>query len=256
MSSNKIHTLGGYIHEYQKSVQQPEEFWSKIAESFYWRKKWDDIVKWDFEKPDVKWFINSKLNITENILERYLFTLGDRPAIIWEPNEPDEGNRILTYHELYEQVCQFSNTLRKNGVQKGDRVIIYMPMVPEAAIGMLACARIGAVHSVVFAGFSANSLSDRINDCQAKVVLTSDGNYRGKKAIPVKAVVDEALKSTDTIEKVIVYQRTGEQVAMQEGRDLWWHEATEGVSKENKAEEMGFRRYVVHFIYIRIYRQA
>lgn len=238
MSSNKIRTLSGYIHEYQKSIQQPEEFWAKIAESFFWRKKWDDVVKWNFSAPDIKWFINGKLNITENILERYLFILGDRPAIIWEPNEPDEDNRILTYRDLYEQVCQFANTLKENGVQKGDRVIIYMPMVPEAAIAMLACARIGAIHSVVFAGFSANSLADRINDCQAKMVLTADENYRGKKTIPVKAVVDEALESTSSIEKVIVYKRTGGEINMKADRDLWWHEAIDGVSKENKAEEM------------------
>ncbi len=236
--SNKIQTLSGYIHEYQKSVQQPEEFWARIAESFFWRKKWDKVVEWNFEGPDVQWFINGKLNITENILERHLFTLGDRPAIIWEPNNPEEDNRIITYRELYEQVCQFANVLKKQGVTKGDRVIIYMPMVPEAAVAMLACARIGAVHSVVFAGFSANSLADRINDSKAKLVLTSDGNFRGPKTIPVKAVVDEALASTSSIEKVIVLKRTGNEVTMQAGRDLWWHETLQGVSKENKAEEM------------------
>lgn len=236
--SNKIQTLSGYIHDYQKSVQQPEAFWSRIAESFFWRKKWDKVVEWNFEEPNVKWFINGKLNITENILDRHLFTLGDHPAIIWEPNDPDEDNRILTYRELYEQVCQFTNVLKNNGIQKGDRVIIYMPMVPEAAIAMLACARVGAVHSVVFAGFSANSLADRINDCQAKMVLTSDGNLRGAKAIPVKEVVDDALKSSSSIEKVLVLKRTGTEVNMQSGRDVWWHEAIEGVSKENKAEEV------------------
>lgn len=236
--SNKIQTLSGYIHDYQKSVQQPEAFWSRIAESFFWRKKWDKIVEWNFEEPDIKWFINGKLNITENMLDRYLFTFGDRPAIIWEPNDPDEDNRIITYRELHEQVCQFANVLKDNGVQKGDRVIIYMPMVPEAAIAMLACARVGAVHSVVFAGFSATSLTDRINDCEAKMVLTSDGNFRGKKTIPVKAVVDEALETSPSIEKVIVLKRTGTEVTMKEGRDVWWHEAVEGVSKENKAEEM------------------
>ncbi|MGB3850547.1 MAG: AMP-binding protein, partial [Tunicatimonas sp.] len=168
--SNKIQTLGGYIHEYQKSVQQPEQFWSRIAESFYWRQQWDEVVNWNFEEPRVEWFVNGKLNITENMLERHLFTLDDRPAIIWEPNDPDEENRTLTYRELFQAVCQFSNVLKEQGVQKGDRVILYMPMVPEAAVAMIACARIGAVHSVVFAGFSASSLADRINDCQAKVV--------------------------------------------------------------------------------------
>ncbi len=236
--SNKIQTLGGYIHEYQKSVQHPEAFWARIAESFYWRKGWDDVVTWNFDEPNVQWFVNGKLNITENILERHLFTQGDRPAIIWEPNDPDEENRTITYRQLYEQVGQFANVLQQQGIEKGDRVIIYMPMVPEAAIAMLACARVGAVHSVVFAGFSAQSLSDRINDCQAKMVLTADGNFRGAKTIPVKAVVDEALESTTSIEKVIVYQRTRTEVTMHSGRDLWWHEAIEGVSTDNKAEEM------------------
>jgi acetyl-CoA synthetase len=236
--THKIQTLGGYIHDYQKSVQQPEQFWSRIAESFYWQKKWDKVVEYDFEKPDIKWFINGKLNITENIFERHLFTMGDHPAIIWEPNEPNAENRILTLRELYEATNQFANAMKENGVQKGDRVIIYMPMVPEAAIAMLACARIGAVHSVVFAGFSATSLADRINDCQAKMVLTSDGNFRGNKSIPVKAVVDEALENTETIEKVVVLKRTGTEVSMQEGRDIWWHDAVEGKSTECKAESM------------------
>jgi acetyl-CoA synthetase len=236
--TDKIQTLSGYIHEYQKSVNEPEAFWSRIAENFYWRKKWDKVVEWDFHKPTIKWFRNGKLNITENIFERHLFTLGDHPAIIWEPSDPKEKNRVITLRELYEMTCQFANTMKKNGVKKGDRVIIYMPMVPEAAVAMMACARIGAVHSVVFAGFSSTSLADRINDCQAKMILTSDGNFRGNKAIDVKGVVDEAIEKTTSIEKVIVFKRTGSDVTMKPGRDLWWHEAIEGVSKENKAEEM------------------
>ncbi len=235
---DKIQTLSGYIHEYQKSVNEPEAFWSRIAETFFWRKKWDKVVSWDFHKPDIKWFVNGKLNITENIFERHLFTHGDHPAIIWEPNDPKDQNRIITLRELYEMTCQFANTMKRNGVKKGDRVIIYMPMVPEAAVAMLACARIGAVHSVVFAGFSSNSLADRINDCEAKMVLTSDGNFRGAKAIDVKGVVDEALEKSSTIEKVIVLKRTGTEVKMKPGRDVWWHEAIEGESKEHKAEEM------------------
>ena len=236
--SNKIQTLSGYIHEYSKSIQNPEGFWSRVADSFHWHKRWDKVVDWNFEEPDVKWFTNAKLNITENILERHLYTLGDKPAIIWEPNQPDEEVRTISYRQLYEMVCQFANTLKAQGVQKGDRVIIYMPMVPEAAVAMLACARVGAVHSVVFAGFSATSLADRINDCQAKMVLTADGNYRGAKQIPVKKVVDEAVENTSSIEKVIVLKRTGDEVTMKPGRDIWWHEAIEGVSKENKAEVM------------------
>lgn len=236
--SNKIQTLSGYIHEYQKSVQDPDNFWGKIADSFYWHKRWDRVVDWDFEKPDVKWFVNGKLNITENLLEKHLFLLGDKPAIIWEPNDPDEAGRTITYRELHELVCQFANTMKAQGVGKGDRVIIYMPMVPEAAVAMLACARIGAIHSVVFAGFSAQSLGDRIEDCKAKMVLTSDGSFRGAKKIPVKEVVDEAVEATNSIERVIVLRRTGQEVTMKPGRDIWWHEAIDGVSKENKAEVM------------------
>ncbi|MEQ9299946.1 MAG: acetate--CoA ligase [Cyclobacteriaceae bacterium] len=235
---DKIQTLGGYIHEYQKSVNEPEAFWSRIAENFHWRKKWDKVVDWNFAEPKINWFVNGKLNITENILDRHLYTKGDQTAIIWEPNEPGEEHIEVTYRELYEKVCQFSNAMKAKGIEKGDRVIIYMPMVPEAAIAMLACARIGAVHSVVFAGFSASSLSDRINDCQAKMVLTADGNFRGSKKIPVKAVVDEALESCTTIETVISLKRTGTEVTMVEGRDVWWHDAIEGQPLENKAEEM------------------
>ena len=236
--SNRIHSLAGYFHEYQKSVQDPESFWARIADDFHWHKRWDKVVEWDFEEPNVKWFTNGRMNITENILERHLFTHGDKNAIVWEPNDPNEENRTLTYRQLYHKVCQFANAMKAHGIGKGDRVIIYIPMVPEAAIAMLACARIGAVHSVVFAGFSANSLADRINDCQAKMVLTSDGNFRGDKQIPVKAVVDEALEKSESVEKVIVLNRTGDEVTMQEGRDLWWHDAIEGMPEENKAEAM------------------
>lgn len=236
--SDRIHSLGGYFHEYQKSVQDPENFWARIADSFHWQKRWDKVLDWNFEGPDVKWFVNGKLNITENILERHLFTHGDKPAIIWEPNDPDEEHITLTYKQLHEKVCQFANAMKAQGVSKGDRVIIYIPMVPEAAIAMLACARIGAVHSVVFAGFSATSLSDRIIDCQAKMVITSDGNFRGSKQIPVKAVVDEALTTSNTIEKVIVLKRTGQDVTMKEGVDVWWHDAIDGVSTHNVAEVM------------------
>lgn len=236
--SHKIQTLSGYIHEYQKSVLQPEEFWGRIAESFHWKKKWDKTLEWDFEGPDVKWFKGGKLNITENILDRYLYTSGDKPAIIWEPNDPGSESRTITYQELYEMTCQFSNALESRGVGKGDRVIIYMPMVPEAAVAMLACARIGAVHSVVFAGFSSQSLADRINDCEAKAVLTSDGNFRGAKQIPVKAVVDEALEQTSSVETVVVLNRTGDEVKMTDGRDIWWSDAIAGQATTHKAAEM------------------
>ena len=236
--SHKIQTLSGYIHEYQKSVLQPEEFWGRIAESFHWQKPWKKVLDWNFTGPDVKWFVDGKLNLTENIFERHLYTKGDQAAIIWEPNDPNEEGRTLTYRALHALTCQFANAMLAQGVKKGDRVIIYMPMVPEAAVAMLACARIGAVHSVVFAGFSAQSLADRINDCEAKMILTSDGNYRGGKSIPVKEVVDEAIAQTTSVERVIVYQRTHEVVTMVNGRDIWWHDAIEGQGSEHKAEEM------------------
>ncbi|MGY6523445.1 MAG: acetate--CoA ligase [Mongoliitalea sp.] len=235
--SDRIHTLSGYFYEYQKSVTEPENFWARIADSFHWKKRWDKVVKWNFEEPNVQWFVNAKLNITENIFEKNLFAYGDRTAIIWEPSEPGEDSRRISYQELYEQVCQFANVLLAKGIQKGDRVIIYMPMIPEAAVAMLACARIGAIHSIVFAGFSATALADRINDCQAKAILTTDGNFRGNKKIAVKALVDEALEKS-SVESVIVYKRTGQDVQMQEGRDFWWHNVIEGVSTTNKAEIM------------------
>lgn len=235
--SNRIHTLSGYFHEYQKSVTEPEKFWARIADSFHWKKRWDSVLEWDFEGPDIKWFVNAKLNITENILERHLYTIGDRPAIIWEPNDPSEDGRTITYRELYHEVCRFSNALKAKGIGKGDKVIIYMPMIPEAAVAMLACARIGAIHSVVFAGFSSNALSDRVNDCGAKAILTSDGNFRGSKKIPVKAVVDDALENC-SVESVIVVKRTEQEVTMKEGRDFWWHDVTEGHEDNNIAEEM------------------
>ncbi|MCF1750423.1 acetate--CoA ligase [Mariniradius sediminis] len=235
--SDRIHTLSGYFYEYQKSVTEPENFWARIADSFYWRKRWDKILKWNFEGPSVKWFVNAKLNITENIFEKNLFTNGDRTAIIWEPSEPGESARHITYAELYREVCRFSNVLLSKGIGKGDRVIIYMPMIPEAAVAMLACARIGAIHSVVFAGFSSTALSDRINDCEAKAILTSDGNFRGNKKIPVKAVVDEALEKS-SVETVIVCRRTGQEVTMKPGRDFWWHELINGASEKHVAEEM------------------
>ena len=232
--SKKIQSIQAYFNEYQKSIEQPEDFWEGIAQSFHWKKPWDKVLSWNFEGPDIKWFENAKLNITENIFERHLASHGEKTAIIWEPNDPSEAERRITYNELFELTCQFSNALESQGIQKGDRVIIYMPMIPEAAIAMLACARVGAVHSVVFAGFSSTALADRINDCQAKMVLTSDGNFRGAKNIAVKAVVDEALENSNCIEKVIVYKRTNVDVTMKTGRDLWWHEV---IQNENITHE-------------------
>ena len=228
----RITSLSDYFKKYEQSEKDPEKFWSEIADNFIWKKKWDKVLDWDFESVDIKWFKNAKLNITENIFERNLKDRGDKTAIIWEPNDPTESSIHLTYNELYEETCKFSNALRDKGIKKGDRVIIYMPMVPEAAIAMLACARVGAVHSVVFAGFSSTSLADRINDCQAKMILTSDGNFRGNKTIPVKPVVDEALEKCSTIESVIVLERTKQKVNMTEGRDYWWHDCINGISSQ------------------------
>lgn len=223
----RIKTLSEYFKKYELSEKDPEKFWSEIAESFIWKKKWDNVLESDFENADFKWFKNAHLNITENIFEKNLSERGDKTAIIWEPNDPKESPIYLSYKELYEQTCTFSNALKSKGINKGDRVIIYMPMVPETAIAMLACARVGAVHSVVFAGFSAASLADRINDCEAKMVLTSDGNFRGNKKIPVKDVVDEALEKCSSIESVIVLERTKQNINMNDGRDFWWHECIE-----------------------------
>ena len=234
----RIRNIDEYKTAYQASVDDPTKFWDQIADSFQWRKRWDQTLEWDFTGPNVKWFLNGKLNITENIFDSELQARKDVPAIIWEPNNPDEQTRTLTYGELFREVQIFSNALKGLGVGKGDRVILYMPMVPEAAIAMLSCARIGAIHSVVFAGFSAQSLADRINDCNASVVITSDGNFRGPKVIPVKDVVDEALMKTDSVNHVVALKRTADDVSMQEGRDIWWHELVEGVPEENLAEEM------------------
>ena len=234
----RIKTLSEYFKKYELSEKDPEKFWSEIADSFIWKKKWDNVLESDFENADFKWFKNAQLNITENIFERNLSERGDKTAIIWEPNDPKESPIYLSYKELYKQTCTFSNALRSKGIKKGDRVIIYMPMVPEAAIAMLACARVGAVHSVVFAGFSAASLADRINDCEAKMVLTSDGNFRGNKIIPVKDVVDEALEKCSSIESVIVLERTKQNINMEDARDFWWHECIEDESNICDSEVM------------------
>ncbi len=234
----KIKTLLDYTVAYQKSVIQPELFWEEIALKFKWRKKWDKILDWDFELPKIEWFKNARLNITENVFERNLKKNGNKNAIIWEPNDPKEKSVKITYNELFNLTCQFANALKSSGIKKGDRVIIYMPMIPEAAVAILACARIGAIHSVVFAGFSSTALSDRINDCQAKAILTSDGNFRGEKKIPVKNIVDEALKNSKSVEKVIVAKRTGQEVNMISGRDYWWNDIISGQSTDNIAEEM------------------
>ena len=235
---SKINSLAEYFKEYEKSINDPEKFWEGIANEFIWRKKWDKVLEYEFNTPKISWFKNAKLNITENIFERQLDNISNKTAIIWEPNNPEEDVIKISYKELYEKTCQFSNAMEANGVKKGDRVIIYMPMVPEAAIAMLSCARIGAIHSIVFAGFSSNALADRINDCNAKMVLTSDGNFRGAKNIPVKSVVDDALDNCKSVSKVIVLKRTGEKINMINGRDLWWHEVIENQSSKHEAASL------------------
>ncbi|GAB3769593.1 acetate--CoA ligase [Spirosoma horti] len=234
----RIRTFDEYQTAYQKSVDDPESFWAEIAQEFQWRKPWTKTLQWNFTEPSIKWFIGGKLNITENCLDRHLATRGDQPAIIWEPNDPHEAGVTLTYRMLHDQVCRFANVLKRNGVVKGDRVCVYMPMVPELAIAVLACARVGAIHSVVFGGFSAQSIADRINDAQCKLIITSDGAYRGNKEIPMKSTVDDALLGCPTVQRVIVLTRTRTPVSMLKGRDVWWEQELKQVTADCPAEEM------------------
>jgi len=213
-----------YEMAYRVSVTNPEEYWASVAQHFSWRKKWEKVLEWNFKEPNVKWFQGAKLNITENCLDRHLGEKGDQPAIIWEPNDPSENSRILTYKKLHQRVCQFAQVLRNNGVKKGDRVCIYMGMIPELAIAVLATARIGAIHSVIFGGFSAQSIADRLEDAQATFIVTCDGAFRGGKDIPLKSVIDDALIGNKTIKRVIVYTRTRTAVSMIKGRDVWWED--------------------------------
>lgn len=218
----KISTQAEYNDRYLQSITNPEAFWEDIASNFIWKRKWDKVLAWNFEKPDVKWFVNAKLNITENCLDRHLAENGDTTAIIWEPNNPEEKSKQLTYRQLYNDVCRFAHVLKNNGVQKGDRVCLYMGMIPELTIAVLACARIGAIHSVIFGGFSAQSIADRVQDAQATCVITCDGAFRGGKEIPLKSVVDDALSQCRDVKRVIVYERTQCAVSMIHGRDVWW----------------------------------
>ena len=234
----KINSFEEYQSEYKKSVEQPEEFWAEKAGTFLWRKKWDTILDWDFEEPKVKWFDGAQLNITENCLDRHLESLGDKTAILWESNDPSEDAKQISYRELHACVSRFSNVLKSLGVVKGDRIALYMPMVPELTIAVLACARLGAIHSVVFAGFSAKALADRINDSSCKLLITADGSYRGSKVLDLKSIVDVALESCPSIEHAIVLERTCTKPNMKVNRDLWWHELIEGVSSLCEATTM------------------
>ena len=234
----KIESISEYQIEYQKSVENPELFWEEKALSFKWNKKWSQILKWEFETPEVNWFIGAKLNITENCLDRHLKKNANKTAIIWEPNDPNKPAIKITYSELHEKVSNFCNVLKSHGAKKGDRICLYMPMVPELAIATLACARIGAIHSVVFAGFSAKALADRINDAKCNILLTSDGLFRGTKELNLKNIVDKALNECNSIQSCIVLRRTGERIFMKSKRDFWWHEEVAKVDNDCSPEIM------------------
>ncbi len=223
----QINSFEAYQAAYKQSIENPEGFWGEIASNFIWRKQWDKVLNWNFKDPTIEWFKGGKLNITENCIDRHLETLGEKPAIIWEPNNPEERTRIVTYNRLHKRVCQFAQVLINNGVKKGDRVCIYMGMVPELAYAVLGCARIGAIHSVIFGGFSAQSIADRLYDAGSEFIVTCDGAYRGEKVIPLKSVIDDALIGNRTVKKVIVYTRTRTPVSMLKGRDVWWEDEME-----------------------------
>lgn len=239
MSSYSIKSLEHYFKVYRQSVRKPKKFWSKIAENnFTWYRKWDKVVEYDMERAEFTWFKNAKLNITKNCIDRHLANKGDQSAIIFEPNDPNEPAQHFTYSQLYAEVSKMANVLRAQGVEKGDRVCIYLPMIPELAFSVLACARIGAIHSVVFAGFSANALATRINDSTCKLLITADGGYRGSKTIDLKRIVDEALHKSPTVEKVLVVKRTHQEIEMREGRDLWLQPLLDEAPPTSRAEMM------------------
>jgi acetyl-CoA synthetase len=236
--NKNISTFAEYKKEYQKSIKNPKQFWEEEASNFTWQKKWDTVLDWDFSKPEIKWFQGGKLNITENCLDRHLEKRGEQIAIKWIANNPNEQSRCLSYKDLHYEVCKFANVLKNNGTKKGDRICLYMPMVPELAIAVLACARIGAIHSVVFAGFSAKSLSDRINDADCNILITADGGFRGAKTIPLKEISDEAMKSTPSIEKCIVLERIKNDIKMFDDRDVWWHDEMQKTNEDCPIEVM------------------
>ena len=223
----QVTSMDEYTAAYNASVDNPEKFWGSVAENFLWKKKWDKVLEWNFKQPAVEWFKGGRLNITENCIDRHLKTKADTPAIIWEPNNPEDRVRVVTYSILHKRVCQVAQMLINNGVKKGDRVCIYMGMVPELAYAVLGCARIGAIHSVIFGGFSAQSIADRLEDAQAEYIITCDGAYRGGKDIPLKSIIDDALIGNKKVKRVIVYTRTRIPVSMIKGRDVWWEDEME-----------------------------
>ncbi len=249
MRNYSITDLPDYFKQYKKSIKNPKKFWDKIAdENFVWYQRWTKVVEFDMEEAKIKWFKNAKLNITKNCLDRHLSERGDKTAIIWEPNDPQEEAQYISYRELHERVCKMANVLTDLGIKKGDRVCIYLPMIPELAVAMLACAKMGAVHSVIFAGFSSTAVESRVNDCGAKIIITSDGSYRGNKAIDLKGIIDEAAEKCPTIEKILVVKRTNTEVKMKEGRDvflsdLWENASSDFVTKIMDAEDPLFILY-------------
>ncbi len=220
----QIQNLEQYHRNYQKSIENPHEFWGDVATHFDWHEPWNSVVNSDFSNAKTTWYEGAKLNITENCIDRHLEERGQQAAIIFEPNDPQKPSQTLTYQELHDRVAEFATVLTNIGIQQGDRVCIYMGMIPELAIAVLACARIGAIHSVIFGGFSAQSIADRVIDAEASCIITCDGAYRGNKEIPLKPVVDQALKLCDTVSEVVVFKHTGSKIEMSPGRDLWWHE--------------------------------
>lgn len=234
----KINSFKEYQSEYKKSVDNPQKFWGQKAEFFLWKKKWDSVLNWNMKEKASEWYAGGKLNITENCIDRHLDSIGNKTAILWEPNNPKEKSKHISYRELHAKVCQFSNALISLGIKKGDRVCLYMPMVPELTIAVLACARIGAIHSVVFAGFSAKSLIDRINDAHCNLIITADGSFRGEKIIDLKSIVDNALEKCPSIDHAVVLKRTDTKCEMKAVRDIWWHDLTPKFPSENIAKEM------------------
>ena len=239
MSYYKIGSLEQYFKHYNKSIREPRKFWGKIAEeNFVWYQLWDKVMEFNMAEAKIKWFTAAKVNIVKNCIDRHLARRGNKTAIIFEPNNPNENAIHISYNELHQRVCKMANVLREQGVEKGDRVCIYLPMIPELAVSVLACARIGAIHSVVFAGFSASAVASRINDSECKMVITSDGGYRGSKSIDLTGIIDEALEKCSCVETVLVAKRTNTSVNMKAGRDQWIQPLLDQASDNNVAEIM------------------